>query len=73
MPLQYGEEISDYLHPEFNKLDESCSKCGAVCYRVLVISDTGGQTRRLSLCAKHFIEALHKYPGMNSRPASRAN
>jgi len=70
MLWQHGEEVSNCLHPEFNKLDESCSECGAVCYRVIVISGTVGRSRQLSLCGKHFIEALQKYPEMNHRQAS---
>ena len=61
MHLKSSEEVTRCSNRMSEAGEQNCAECGQVCYRIIIIADVASQPRKLLLCSRHFMEALHKY------------
>jgi hypothetical protein len=71
MYLKHREKATRNSNRTADAGEQNCAECGQPCYRIIVVADVASQPRKLSLCGRHFIEALRKYPQLENKSNNR--
>lgn len=66
LKLADNEIIQDSLAPSDDPWSlPLCRECGQVAYRVVLIANAAGTTRKVPLCGMHLTHACIQYPDLN--------